>query len=369
MLEQSGGLRPCGFEDADLATWIGRVEGLEEVPIEGPLAPFDCRTNRVARLGLESDGFATAVADARDVYGAGRIGVFVGSSTSGIDRTERAYRERDPASLRLPEWFAYRFAHNAFAPADFVRRYLGLEGVTVAIATACSSSAKAFASAHRAMAAGLCDAAVVGGVDSLCLTTLYGFNALGLLAPEPCRPWDRNRQGISIGEAAGFALLEPVRERAGIALIGYGESSDGYHMSSPQPDGAGAAAAIRAALDRAGLQPDAVDYVNLHGTGTPSNDRTEDRAVISVLGQAAPCSSTKGATGHTLGAAGVVEALLSWLALEHAFLPGTLNTAEVDSDLRARLLLATERATPRVALSNSFGFGGSNCSLLLERLT
>jgi 3-oxoacyl-[acyl-carrier-protein] synthase-1 len=367
LLEQRGGLRPCDLEDADLATWIGLVDGLEEDPIEGPLAAFDCRTHRLARLGLEADDFATAIAEACDRYGAERIGVFVGSSTSGIDRTEHAYRERGPAGVELPDWFAYRYTHNAFAPADFVRRYLGLEGVTVAIATACSSSAKAFGSAHRAMTAGLCDAAVVGGVDSLCLTTLYGFNALGLLAPEPCRPWDRHRRGISIGEAAGFALLESPRERGGVALVGYGESSDGYHMSAPQPDGAGAATAIRAALERAGLQPDAIDYVNLHGTGTPANDRTEDRAVISALGHFPPCSSTKGATGHTLGAAGIVEALVSWLALEDGFLPGTLNTAEVDPELSARLVLATERATPQVALSNSFGFGGSNCSLLLER--
>jgi 3-oxoacyl-[acyl-carrier-protein] synthase-1 len=236
------------------------------------------------------------------------------------------------------------------------------------VATACASSAKAFGVAARYLAAGLCDAAVVGGVDCLCLTTLYGFNALELIAREPCRPWDAERAGISIGEAAGFALVERMpSERARWRLLGYGESSDAHHMSSPPPDGAGAARAMRAALAGAGLEPAAVDYVNLHGTGTHSNDLAEDAAVQSVLGRTTPCSSTKGFTGHALGAAGIVEALLACLALDAGLVPGTLHTRRLDPALGADVRLASEARPLRHAMSNSFGFGGGNCSLLLGR--
>ena len=204
---EESGLRPCDFEDAALSTWIGRVAGLEENPLTG-FAPFDCRNNRLARLGLEQDRFGAAVRAARERHGADRIGVFIGTSTSGIGATEHAYRQRDPATGRLPSNFDYRHTHNLFSAADFTRRWLALRGVALTVSTACSSSAKAFASAYRHMQVGFCDAAVVGGVDSLCLTTLYGFNALELASSQPCRPWDVDRDGLNIGEAAGFALLE-----------------------------------------------------------------------------------------------------------------------------------------------------------------
>ena len=204
----ASGLRPCDFEDADLPTWIGRVAGLEDESLTGEFAAFDCRNNRLARLGLEQDGFSAAVRAARDRYGADRIGVFVGTSTSGIGATEHAYRRRDPVTGRLPEDFDYQHTHNVFSVVDFTRRWLGLTGVALAISTACSSSAKVFASAWRSLQMGFCDAAVVGGVDSLCLTTLYGFNALGLTSTQVCRPWDAERDGLNVGEAAGFALLE-----------------------------------------------------------------------------------------------------------------------------------------------------------------
>ena len=190
------GLRPCDFEDADLKTWIGRVAGLEEEPLHGEFAPFDCRNNRLARLGLEQDEFGAAVRVARNRYGADRIGVFVGTSTSGIGATEHAYRQRDLVTGSVPATFDYQHTHNVFSVTDFTRRWLGLTGVAFAISTACSSSAKAFAAAWRQMRAGFCDAAVVGGVDSLCLTTLYGFNALGLTSPRPCRPWGLERDGL-----------------------------------------------------------------------------------------------------------------------------------------------------------------------------
>ncbi|MFO1424680.1 MAG: beta-ketoacyl-[acyl-carrier-protein] synthase family protein [Candidatus Competibacteraceae bacterium] len=366
--EGESGLQPCDFEDAELNTWIGRVAGLEEEPLRGELAPFDCRNNRLARLSLEQDNFCQAVRQARDRYGADRIGVFVGTSTSGIGATEHAYRRRDPIIGSLPATFDYQHTHNVFSVADFTRRWLGLTGVAFAISTACSSSAKAFASAWRQMRGGSCDAAVVGGVDSLCLTTLYGFNALGLASTRPCRPWDVDRDGLSIGEGAGFALLEwakPNDDR--VLLLGYGESSDAYHMTAAHPEGAGAALAIQQALARAEILPERVDYINLHGTATPLNDAAEDRAVLRVFGPDTPCSSTKGWTGHTLGAAGVTEAGFVYLCLEQGLIPGTLNSRQRDPELGAGIVLENREQPVRLALSNSFGFGGTNCSLLFGR--
>ncbi|MCU0806503.1 MAG: beta-ketoacyl-[acyl-carrier-protein] synthase family protein [Candidatus Contendobacter sp.] len=368
LLRGESGLRPCDFEDVVLNTWIGRVAGLEEEPLRGEFAPFDCRNNRLAWLGLEQDGFGAAVRQARDRYGPDRIGVFVGTSTSGIGATEQAYRQRDLITRSLPATFDYRHTHNVFSVADFTRRWLGLTGAAFAISTACSSSAKAFASAWRQMRAGFCDAAVVGGVDSLCLTTLYGFNALGLASTRPCRPWDVERDGLSVGEAAGFALLEwaePGDDR--VLLLGYGESSDAWHMTAAHPEGAGAALAMQQALARAEVLPAQVDYINLHGTATPLNDAAEDRAVVRVFGSDTPCSSTKGWTGHTLGAAGITEAIFVSLCLEQGLIPGTLNTRQRDPKLGAGLVLETRESPLRLALSNSFGFGGTNCSLLFGR--
>jgi 3-oxoacyl-[acyl-carrier-protein] synthase-1 len=367
-----GGLRHNDFERADVETWIGRVEGLEDVPVTGSLARFDCRNNRLAQLGLSQDGFEAAVARARARYGAARIGVFIGTSTSGILETELAYQARD-ASGALPPTLKLAYSHNVFSVADFVRHALQMEGPALAVSTACSSSAKVFANAQRYMAAGLCDAAVVGGVDSLCLTTLHGFASLELTSPTACRPCDAARDGISIGEAAGFALLERADAAEGdIFLLGTGESSDAYHMSSPHPEGEGALRAMQAALAQAGLTPEEIDYINLHGTGTPSNDRSEERAVVRLFGtgdDSPPCSSTKGWTGHTLGAAGITEAIISALCLRLSFVPGTLNCRTVDPAFSARIALATTSRPLRRVLSNSFGFGGSNCSLVLGRAT
>lgn len=362
------GLRPCDFEDAALETWIGRVAGLEDEPLRGEFAAFDCRNNRLARLGLEQDGFAAAVAAARARYGPERVGVFVGTSTSGIGATEQAYRQRDPASGALPENFDYQHTHNVFSVADFTRSWLDLNGVALAISTACSSSAKAFASAWRQMSAGFCDAAVVGGVDSLCLTTLYGFHALGLASPRPCRPWDRERDGLNVGEAAGFALLEWAEpEDRRVVLRGYGESSDAHHMTAAHPEGAGAALAMEQALARADIAPERIDYINLHGTATPSNDAAEDRAVLRVFGADTPCSSTKGWTGHTLGAAGITEAIFVSLCLEQGLVPASLNTRQRDPELGAGVVLENRERPLLWAMSNSFGFGGTNCSLLFGR--
>ena len=364
-----GGLAPCAFETVRLETCVGEVGQLEAVRLPAALARFECRNHRLALLGLEQDGFAAAVRRCAVQRGAARIGVLLGTSTSGMLHTELAYRARTPAGA-LPPGFDYAATHNPYALADFVRRVLGLEGPAAVISTACSSSAKVFGAAARMIGAGLIDAAVVGGVDTLCLTTLYGFHALQLTARGPCRPFDVAREGISIGEAAAFALLEPLEDAAdpeAIRLTGVGESSDAYHMSSPHPDGRGARAAMRQALDNAGLEARQIEYINLHGTGTPSNDSAEARAVSALFGRTVPASSTKGATGHTLGAAGALEAVICALALRHGLLPGGLNTTTVDPALEVDYLTETRRAPLTRVLSNSFGFGGSNCSLVLER--
>lgn len=362
------GLRPNDFEDAAVNTWIGRVEGLEEAPISGELADFDCRNNRLALTGLRQDGFEQAVAQARTRYGPHRIGVLIGTTTSGILETELAYRRRTPSGGLVPLTVRYRYTQNLFSVSEFVRRYLHLRGPVASISTACSSSAKVFASAARWMAAGLCDAVVVGGVDSLCFMTLYGFSALGLLSGSPCRPCDVDRNGLSIGEAAGFMLMERRETRDGaLRLLGYGESSDAHHMSTPHPEGSGAALAMEQALDRAAMKPIDIDYINLHGTGTPANDLAEDRAVWRTFGERTPCSSTKGRTGHTLGAAGITEAIVAALCLQHDFIPGTLHTRQIDPQLQSGVMLRSEFRPLRSVISNSFGFGGNNCSLIFGK--
>lgn len=361
------GLTPCDFDTADIATWIGRVDGLDDVRLPAELQRFDCRNHRLAQLGLHSDGFADAVAIARQRYGAARIGVFLGTSTSGIYETEVAYRQRDPATGALPATFNYFNTHTPYSLADFVRHALALKGPAAVVSTACSSSAKVFASAQRMIELGLIDAAVVGGVDSLCLTTLYGFTSLELTSPEPCRPYDAERQGISIGEGAAFILLEraPATPATGqVLLLGAGESSDAYHMSSPHPEGLGAQAAMAQAMQRAGVSAGEIDYINCHGTATPSNDSAEGRAIATLFGTRIPCSSTKGATGHTLGAAGGVEAVICALALQNGLIPGSAGTRKLDPALAIDYVFSSRQQPLRRVLSNSFGFGGSNCSLL-----
>ena len=368
--QQRSGLAPCTFDTVDLPIFIGEVTGVDAIQIAPELAVFDCRNNRLAQLGLEQDGFAEAVKAATSKYGAERVGVFIGTSTSGILQSELAYRRRDPETGALPADFHYGTTQNTFSVADFTRHYFGLTGPAVAISSACSSSAKVFGSARRMIEAGLIDAAVVGGVDTLCLTTLYGFNSLGLLSAQACRPFDAERDGISIGEAAAFALLERTPEHLAsdaVLLLGIGESSDAYHMSSPHPEGLGARIAMQDALKTANLTPADIDYINLHGTATQSNDAAESIAVAAVFGSSTPCSSSKGATGHTLGAAGGVEAVICALALQHGLIPGGLNTRELDPALKLNYLLENREQPVSRTISNSFGFGGTNCSLIFGR--
>ena len=344
----------------------GALNDNRDLPVRADLQRYDCRNNRLAQLGLEQDGFADAARAAIARYGAERVGVFMGTSTSGILSSEVAYRHRDPATGKLPADHHYRETHNAYSVADFVRSYLHVEGPATVVSTACSSSAKVFATAQRLIQLGLIDAAVVGGVDSLCLTTLYGFSSLQLVSPNPCKPFDAQRDGISAGEGAAFALLERVAEpvAGAILLAGVGESSDAYHMSSPHPEGLGARSAMAAALASAGLQPQDIDYINLHGTSTPANDAAEGKAVAALFGKSVPASSTKGATGHTLGAAGALESVICALSLSDGFLPGSPGTRELDPAIPIDYLLHGRSGSVRHALTNSFGFGGSNCSLI-----
>ena len=360
---QRSGLAPVRFESLPLLTWTGEVEGVDAVVLPDALAAYDCRNNRLAWLGLQQDGLIDAIAAARARWGAARVGVFLGTSTSGLLQTEIAYRHREPDGA-LPLAYRYGPTQNTYSVADFVTRALQLGGPSWVVSTACSSSAKVFGNAARLIAAGLIDAAVVGGVDSLCLTTLYGFNSLELLASDICRPWDGARSGLSIGEAAAFALVERECAAPQAWLLGVGESNDGHHMSTPHPEGAGAIAAMRDALDDAGLYAADIDYINLHGTATPSNDAAEDRAVSGVFGTRTACSSTKGATGHTLGAAGGVEAVIAMLAIENSLMPAGLNLRQRDPALHLNYLLENRHAPVRRVLSNSFGFGGSNASLV-----
>jgi 3-oxoacyl-[acyl-carrier-protein] synthase-1 len=363
--ERRSGLRANDFTGVPLPTFIGRVAGIEACALPGRLANWECRNNRLAWLALTSDGFFDLARAARDRYGPDRVALVLGTSTSSIGATEEAYRRLLPDG-QYPEDLRRPIVHTPHSLGDFVREALGLEGIAVTVGTACSSSAKVFAQAERLMRLGLADAAIVGGVDSLCGSVLFGFNSLELVSPEPCRPFDVARRGISIGEAGGFALLE--RDGTdGPWLLGYGESSDAHHMSSPHPQGLGARLAIEAALGRAGVEPDAVQYINLHGTASQKNDEVEARVIADLFPATTRASSTKGWTGHTLGAAGIVEAVVAFIAMQTGLAPGTLNAEKLDPACGPQIRLENEAADLRIVLSNSFGFGGSNCSLLFGR--
>ncbi len=382
-------MRHNDFLDVELDTWIGRVDGIEAQQLPGALKNYQCRNNQLAYLALQQDNFNSAVEQAKLRYGTDRLGIFMGTSTSGILSTELAYQtEQFRSTGKLPDTAHFREQHNSFSVAEFVRRLYHINGPAQVISTACSSSAKVFASAARYIELGLCDAAIVGGVDSLCLTTLYGFNSLELLAHDICRPADQNRKGLSLGEGAAFILLEKAEQlptpQSPVYLQGYGESSDAYHMSSPHPEGRGALQAMQMALESADIDAHAIDYINLHGTATTVNDQMEDKALAQLFlnpddesafracSRQVPCSSTKGWTGHTLGAAGAIEAIYSALCIQHNFMPQSLNTLLPDPTFTQSILTPSmlqklqkgQQPTIHTVASNSFGFGGNNCCLI-----
>ncbi len=363
---QKSGLRrlESGFGNgripADLKTWVGQVDGLD-IPLPQRWAHWDCRNNRLAWMGLQSDDFLSHVHNARKRYGAERIALILGTSTSSIGATEQAYAER-AVTGGFPEHLSNAALHTLHSLTAFVQEALAIQGPSYTLSTACSSSAKAFCAAERLLRLNLVDAVVVGGVDSLCGSVLYGFNALQLVSHDPCRPFDINRKGINLGEAAGFALLE--RDAGPMQLLGYGETSDAHHMSAPHPTGQGAEAALNQALARAALHVNAIDYVHLHGTATAQNDTIEAALIERCFDHHTRVSSTKGMTGHTLGAAGILGAAFCLLALEHNWIPGTVNTHSPDPVFSTRLLTQPAHQAVRTAASNSFAFGGNNCVLI-----
>ncbi|GAB3346448.1 beta-ketoacyl-[acyl-carrier-protein] synthase family protein [Lysobacter tyrosinilyticus] len=369
--EPRGGLRRNDLPvlapgQAPLECWIGRVEGLEDAALPSALAEWECRNNRLAWLALQQDGLREAIAEAAARHGAERVAVVIGTSTASIGSTEDGYARLDHGAM--PADLQRSIVHSPHSPGSFVQAATGLRGPCVTVATACSSSAKVFAQAARLIEADLCDAALVGGIDTLCGSVLFGFNSLQLVSTEPCKPFDAARNGLSLGEAGGYALLERASDAATeLQLRGYGESSDAHHMSTPHPQGLGAQLAMRDALARAGLTPDAVGYLNLHGTATQANDAVEALAVAALFPDTLHASSTKGWTGHTLGAAGIVESVFALLALEHGELPGILNSITPDPACGPQIRFDAAQREIGYAMNNSFGFGGNNCSLVFGR--
>jgi 3-oxoacyl-[acyl-carrier-protein] synthase-1 len=365
-----GGLRRNDFGQAGLDAWIGRVDGLEDAPLPAAFARWECRNNRLAWLALQQDGMLDAIKALRARHGAARVAMVLGTSTASIGETEAAYAglEHDAEGVaRFAPGMRRPIVHTPHSLGDFVQQATGLRGPCVTVATACSSSAKVFAQAARLIDAGVADAALVGGVDTLCGSVLYGFNSLGLVSAQACRPFDAARDGLSLGEAGGFALLERAAAGDTLQLRGYGESSDAHHMSTPHPEGLGARLAMADALARAGIDAGQVGYLNLHGTATPANDAVEARAVAALFPDTLHASSTKGWTGHTLGAAGIVESIFALLALQDALLPGTLNSTVRDAACGPQIRFDNAERAIDFAMNNSFGFGGNNCSLVFGR--
>ncbi|MCQ8117833.1 beta-ketoacyl-ACP synthase [Methylomonas rosea] len=360
-------LKPLTLFAIPFDTLVGEVTS--PLPaIRSSLQAYDCRNARLALKALDQGGFRAHVERAVAKHGAARVGLILGTSTSGIYDSENAYARLHQDGL-MPDDFYFTKVQTAQATAEFLRLELGLQGPCYAISTACSSSAKALAAAQRLLATDCCDAVLVAGVDSLCRLTLRGFNSLQLIAAEACRPMDTERQGINIGEGAALLLLEkPRAENADRPrLLAVGESSDAHHMSAPHPDGVGAATAMAEALRLAGRDASEVDYINLHATASTLNDLSEARAVGSLFPNPPPCSGVKGLFGHTLGAAGAVETVVSLLALERGFLPGTCGLRVPDPECRFPVVAAPDlQVSPRLILSNAFGFGGNNASVLLE---
>ncbi|HEX9852723.1 MAG TPA: beta-ketoacyl-ACP synthase [Woeseiaceae bacterium] len=364
MIEGRSGLGRCDIADLPFDCFVGCVPDVEGLAFPDDVVEFDNRANRLALAALETDGFRNVVDDAKARYGTARFGVIIGTSTSGIEKLETVYRDRD-ADAPLPDDYLARHHDDYQAGTAFLQKYLGLTGPSYSISTACSSSAKALVDAVQLVDAGLCDVVLAGGVDSLCLTTLNGFEAMQLVSRRPSRPCDIDRDGLSIGEGAAFVIVER-SAGPGVRISGYGESSDGVSMSTPPEDGAGAFAAIKAALDRAGLTSDQINYVNLHGTATPSNDAAECRAVANVFGTSIPVSSFKGAIGHTLGAAGAVETVMCLIAQESGVLPGNVGMESLDPEIVCDAMPESRRGRLEHVMTNAFGFGGSNCVLVLS---
>lgn len=346
-------------------TYVGTVNS-ELLSVPTAQTVYDCRNNQLLLTAYTQ--IKKTVEQLKQQYDAKRIGVILGTSTSGILSSEIAFKQK-LQSGEFPESFNYRQQEIGTA-AEFLANYAGLMGPTYVISTACSASGKAFAAAARLIEAGICDAMVVGGSDSLCELTLNGFDSLAVMSDKICVPYSQTRNGINIGE--GAALFVMSREKSAIKLLGSGESSDAHHMSSPEPSGKGAQQAMHQALKMADITADVVGYINMHGTATLQNDKMEGTAIDAVFSDKPYCSSTKPLTGHALGAAGAQDLALCWLLLSDynpdKILPAQSGEHHVDPELPAiNLLTKSTRWDKPIFMSNSFGFGGSNVSLLIER--
>lgn len=362
----TSGLQPNDLEGSDVDTWVGKVSAVDDIQ---DLGVWQSRNNALAALGLAQGSLQGTLNKLIAKLGSERIGLVIGSSTSSIDRTELAYHHLD-AEGKLSKAYQQSKVHNPHGPGLFVAQHTGIDGPAITINTACSSSAKVFASASRWLSAGIVDAVLVGGVDSLCLSVIHGFNGLQLVSANPCKPFDHYRDGINIGEAAGFAILQRRKDSdssSGLVLSGYGESSDAHHMSHPHPEGLGARMAIEAALARAQLKPEQIDYINLHGTASQANDAIEGKLISELFPATTQCSSTKGWTGHTLGAAGIVESLAAVQTLETGLVPGNLNLEHLDEAMDFSISPRNLEKNTTHVMSNSFGFGGNNCSLIFSK--
>jgi 3-oxoacyl-[acyl-carrier-protein] synthase-1 len=345
--------------DLPFETWCGAMARDLPAP-PASVAAYDSRLLRIVLLAF--DGVAAQVAAAVRRWGADRVAVILGTSTGGIEQTEQAYRGLR-LDGRVPAWFDLDRQHAFHATAEALAALAGARGPCYVVSTACSSGGKTMAAARRLIRSGLIDAALTGAADSLCQTTLRGFHSLSILSTQPCRPFSRDRSGISIGEGAGLLVVEREGE-APVELLGVGESSDAYHMSSPEPEGRGARAAMAAALAQAGLPPADVGHINTHGTGTKHNDVAEAKAIFDLFGGEVPSVSTKGYTGHLLAAGGAVEAVFAIAAIEQGWIPASLGADPVDEEIRIHVNLERRELRPRAVISNSFGFGGSNVSVL-----
>lgn len=356
----TSGLRQNDLDRSDIDTWIGRVPSIEEID----LGEWQSRNNALAAFGYQQGTIQHNIKELKDKYGSARLGIIMGSSTSSIDRTESAYLHLQDGVLS--EEYHQANVHNPNAPSLFMTHLSGISGPAMTINTACSSSAKVFATGARWLTANIVDAVLVGGVDTLCLSVLHGFDSLQLVSKNQCRPLDQYRDGINLGEASGFAILVRSNEEhqdCGIKLMGYGESSDAHHMSHPHPDGLGAKLSMQQALSMAELEASQIDYINLHGTSSRANDLIEGKLIGNMFSEATQVSSTKAWMGHTLGAAGITEALIAVDALQRGVIPGSLNLQELDHELKLSVQSENINRTMNYVMSNSFGFGGNNCTL------
>ena len=363
---QKSGLRKNDFPYSDLDTWIGKVSAIDDIE----LGEWQSRNNAMAAYGLQQGTILEQLNQLKERFGSSRIGVVMGSSTSSIDRTETAYRHLDENG-KLSKEYQQATVHNPHGPGLFVAHQTGITGPTITINTACSSSAKVFATGQRWLNSGSVDAVLVGGVDTLCYSVLHGFDSLQLLSKNPCKPFDNDRDGINLGEASGYAILMRANDcesDTGIELSGYGESSDAHHMSHPHPDGLGAQQAIESALNMAQLSTKDIDYINLHGTSSQANDSIEGKLIGSMFPSTTQCSSTKAWMAHTLGAAGITEALIAIDAARTDLIPGSLNLSNLDHELDFSIQAENITRSMTNVMSNSFGFGGNNCCLVFSKV-